>query len=686
MSEAQNPLLADFKTPFEVPPFGEIKNEHYLPAIEEAIQVSKQEIDELISNTATPNFTNTIEAYEHGGALLGRISAILFNLNHAETNPDLQQITMQASVKMTEFSNEVSQNPDLFKRVKEVYDKKESLDLMPEQHTLLMKTYKSFVRNGANLSEDKKAIFKELSTDLAQLSLKFNENVLAETNAYELVLEDKKDLAGLPDFVVEAASEAAKAKDYEGKWLFTLQAPSYIPFMENAENRSLREKLYKAYMSKASKGNDFDNQEIIRKIIKNRSELAQLLGYASYADYVLEERMATSYDNVKGFLEELKDKSYDKAKEDVKEVHEFVQSKGEAFELQRWDWAFYSEKLKKQKFDIDDEVLKPYFQLEKALDGIFEVANRLYGISFKKNETIPVYHPDVMAYEVLDKKGDHLSVFYADFFPREGKSGGAWMTSFRDQHMSDGVDIRPVVSIVCNFTKPTASKPSLLTFDEVNTLYHEFGHALHGMLSKAIYQSTSGTSVFWDFVELPSQIMENWLLEKECLDLFARHYETDQPIPQELIDNIRNSAKFQQAYATVRQLSFGMLDMKWHTLNQSDVEEGFPASIYDFERTVFDPLELFPVVSETMMSTQFSHIFAGGYGAGYYSYKWAEVLDADAFSLFKEKGVFDQETANAFKTNVLEKGGSEHPMDLYVRFRGKKPTIDALLERSGLNV
>ena len=685
MSEMRNPLLSDFNTPFKVPPFSVIKNEHFLPAIEEAINQSRTEIKNLLTNKEEPTFENTIEIYENGGKYLSQASSILFNLNHAETSPELQQITMEASVMMTNFSNEVSQNVELFSRIKEVYNKKDDLDLKPEQLTLLKKTYKGFVRNGADLNDADKKRFAEIKTELSQLNLKFNDNVLAETNSYELVLENQDDLVGLPDYVIEAASETAESKGHEGKWVFTLQAPSYLPFMENSEKRELREKMFKAHMCKAFQSNEFDNQENIRKIIQYRAELARLLGFDTYADYVLEERMAMKVSAVDEFLEELLEKSLKKAKSEVSEIQNFIKSKGDDIEVQRWDWAYYSEKLKKERYNIDDDLLKPYFKLENVLNGVFEVATKLYGIQFVENKDIPVYHPDVKAYEVLDESNQHVSVFYADFFPRTGKSGGAWMTSYRDQHMaSDGQDVRPVVSIVCNFTKPTASKPSLLTYDEVNTLFHEFGHALHGMLSKASYQSTSGTSVFWDFVELPSQIMENWVNEKECLDLFAKHYETDQLIPAEYVDRIIESSKYHEAYATVRQISFGLLDLAWHGIPFTSINDYLSDSIYDFERLSLDKTELFPIVPDTCMSTQFTHIFAGGYGAGYYSYKWAEVLDADAFSLFKKNGVFDKRTAQSFKENILEKGGSEHPMELYKRFRGQEPTIDALLLRSGL--
>jgi peptidyl-dipeptidase Dcp len=682
MSNNQNPLLETFNTPFDTPPFEKFKPEHYLPAIKEAIEMSRKQTEEIVNNPEAPSFENTIVAMDKGGEKLGVIAHVLFNLNSAETSDEIQAAARDASPILSEYSNEVWQNLDLFDRVKKVYASKDELDLDAEQKMLLEKTYKSFIRNGANLNEADQSRFKEISMELAQLTLQFGENVLAETNDYEMIIEDENDLSGLPGMIKAQAAETAKSKGQEGKWIFTLQAPSYIPFMENADNRSLREELYRAYMSKANKGDERDNKETIKKIVSLRTEMAKLLGYASFAHYVLEERMASTPDTVLDFLKDLLNKAKPKAEEEVAELKEFVNELGDDIDLQRWDWAYYSEKLKKKKYNIDDELLRPYFKLENVLNGVFLTAEKLYDITFKKLDNVPVYHPEVEAYEVLDASGNHVSVFYADFHPREGKRGGAWMTSYRDQEVRDGNDIRPLVSIVCNFTPSTPDNPSLLTFNEVLTLFHEFGHALHGMLANSKYSSLSGTSVYWDFVELPSQIFENWCYEKECLDLFAEHYETGEKIPQEYIDKIKASSTYHEAYATVRQLSFGFLDMTW--FNQSLEEAQSMDDLSKFEEDAMAPTELFPKVPGTMMSTQFSHIFAGGYGAGYYSYKWAEVLDADAFSLFKEKGIFDKETATSFKDNVLSKGGSEHPMELYKKFRGREPKVDALLERAGL--
>jgi len=675
-----NPLLSSFDTPFQTPPFHLIKTEHYKPAIESLIKDSREEISKIISNDEPASFNNTIEALEGTGRKLDEAAEIFFNLNSAETGEEMQQLAAEISPILTEFNNEIMQNADLFGRVKSVYDQVGQLDLDDEQNMLLTKTYKGFIRSGANLSGADKDRFKEISMSLSKLTLKFGENVLAETNAFQLVLEDESDLAGIPTGIKAQAAAAAKEEGHEGKWLFSLQAPSYIPFVEYADKRELREKMFRAFVSKSFKGNEYDNQENIIHIVALRAELAELLGYTTYADYVLEERMAETPSKVNAFLQELLDKSLAKAQKEVEEIKEFISEIGDDIKLERWDWSYYAQKLKKSKFDLNDEMLRPYFKLENSLDGIFKIAQKLYGLEFVENKDIPVYHKDVKAYEVKDEHGDHLSVFYADFFPRKGKRGGAWMTSFRGQ-WKDEIDHRPVVSIVCNFTPPTEDKPSLLTYDEVNTLFHEFGHALHGMLANGKYKSISGTSVFWDFVELPSQIMENWLGEKECLDLFAHHYETGDVIPADLVQKIKDSSKFHAAYQTLRQLSFGMMDLAWHSIKKdTEIKD-----VKSFESNATAKTELMNPVEGTCMSTQFSHIFHGGYGAGYYSYKWAEVLDADAFSLFKEKGIFDKETAKSFKENILSKGGSEHPMKLYKKFRGQEPSLDALLERSGLN-
>ncbi|MEP1097460.1 MAG: M3 family metallopeptidase [Cyclobacteriaceae bacterium] len=677
-----NPLLSSFKTPFELPPFSEIKEDHYIEAIDYALKEAKKDIENIIKSTEGPTFENVIEALEKSGQMLTRNSTILFNLNSAETNDEIQKITQDISPKLAAFDSEVKQDSNLFQKVKIIYEKRDELNLDQEQQKLLSNTYLDFVRRGVELEGESKNRFKEISIELSKLSLKFSENVLSETNSFELIIEDESSLSGLPDDVRSRAAQLAKQKGHAGKWIFTLQAPSYIPFVEYADDRGLREQMFMAYMSKCIKGDEHDNQEIIKEVIALKAELSNLLGYPTFAHYILEQRMAGDPSKVKTFLDDLLNKSLAKAKGEVEEIKEYMKSSGIDHELQRWDWAYYSEKLRKEKYELDDELVKPYFKLENVIEGVFKTAEKLFDITFVENASLPKYHDDVKTYEVVDRNGAGVAVFLADFFPREGKRGGAWMTSFRGEKRDEGRRVLPQVSIVCNFTPSSDNTPSLLKFDEVKTLFHEFGHALHGMLADTTYESLAGTNVYWDFVELPSQIMENWCYEKECLDLFANHYETGELIPEELVDRIIRSSTYHEAYATLRQISFALLDMNWHSMSVEEAKK--VGSVFDFEKKAFASTELFPEVSDTNMSVQFSHIFAGGYAAGYYSYKWAEVLDADAFSLFKEKGVFDKDTANSFKENVLSKGGTEHPMDLYKKFRGKEPSVDALLKRAGL--
>ena len=676
-----NPLLVEFNTPFHTPPFQNIKLEHFKPAIIQLMDLAREEIGLIADSSAHPTFENTIEALENAGRKLDEVSEIFFNLNSAETSDEMQALAVELSPMLTDYGNEIMQNVHLFERVKTVKNDADIEKLDPEQQMLLEKTYKGFVRNGAELTGRDKDRYNEISKDLAMLSLKFSENLLAETNAFEMHITDESMLAGLPENIKEAAAQLSKEHGKDEGWMFNLHAPSFVPFMEYADNRELREKLLKAYSSRSYKGNDKDNQDIVLKTIKLRAEIAELLGFESFANYTLSERMAETPEKVNLFLNQLLDRCLQKAQREVEEIKEFIKELGDDIEVQRWDWAYYSQKLKRKKFDLNDEMLRPYFKLENALQGIFDIAHRLYGIKFIENKEIPVYHKDVVAYDVRNEDNEHVSVFYADFFPRKGKRGGAWMTSFRGQWKNEN-DQRPVVSIVCNFTPPTGNKPSLLTFNEVNTLFHEFGHALHGMLANGKYSSLSGTSVYWDFVELPSQIMENWLEEKECLDMFAKHHESNETIPEELIQKIKDSSKFQAAYQTLRQLSFAMLDMAWHSLNSEEAKK--VRNVNEFETLAISKTSLLDKIPGTCLSTQFAHIFHGGYAAGYYSYKWAEVLDADAFALFKEKGIFNREVASSFKENILSKGGSEHPMKLYKRFRGQEPTIDALLVRSGL--
>jgi len=673
-----NPLLQLFQTPYQVPPFGEIKHAHFIPAIDAGIEEARKEIQDIAESAEPATFENTVEALEWSGEKLSRVAPIIFNLNAAETNEELQKITQEASQKLTAFNNDIKQNEKLFGRIKAVYNQRDQLQLTGEQRMLLEKTFKSFVRSGAELKEQARERFREISMSLSKLGLEFGENLLAETNQYELVIDREQDLSGLPKDVVNRASHLAKEKGYTGKWVFTLQAPSFMPFMEHADNRQLREKMYKAHMSKCFKGDDRDNQKIIQEIVSLRAEMAALLGYSSFAEFVLEERMAESPENVVQFLDELLEKARPLAEKEVEEIKDYMRQQGVDHDLQRWDWAYYSEKLRKEKYNLDDEQLKPYFKLENVIEGVFKTARKLYKISFQENKEIPRYHKDVTVYEVLDEKNEVIAIFFADFFPRAGKRGGAWMTAYRDQAVKHGSRVIPQVSIVCNFTPSTSDSPSLLKFDEVKTLFHEFGHALHGMLADATYASLSGTSVYWDFVELPSQIMENWCFEKECLDLFARHFETGEAIPQSYLDSLKKASTYHEAYATIRQVSFAMLDMAYHT-GKGEVQD-----VGAFERKAMASTELFPAVAGTNMSVQFGHIFAGGYAAGYYSYKWAEVLDADAFELFKEKGVFDEQVAISFRDIVLQKGGTEHPMTLYKKFRGREPDINALLRRAGL--
>lgn len=673
-----NPLLSKFDTPFQTPPFNEIKHEHYMPALDSAISMARHEIDAIVNNRQEPTFENTIEALDQSGKLLADVSNILFNLNEAETDSVLQQIVVEASPKLTDFSNDINLNPELFKRVKAVWEKRDSLKLNPEQMMLLDKTYKGFVRNGANLSDSDKEKYRAISRELSELTVRFNQNVLAETNGYKLHITNQADLGGLPQSLIDAAAYTAKQQGLDG-WVITLDYPMYGPFMKYADNRELRKQLYMAYGSRCFKGNEYDNQQLVTRIVNLRLEMANLLGYPNYATFVLENRMAETPERVNEFIAELVDASLPAARIEVKEVEEFALQQGFKGNLERWDWSYYSEKLKNAKYSYNEEELKPYFQLEKVIEGVFLLANKLYGLTFLPNSNIPVYHPDVKAYEVYDGSGRFMAVLYLDFFPREGKSGGAWMTSFRSQYREKGKDVRPLVSIVANFTKPTDKQPSLLTFYEFTTFLHEFGHALHGMLSDCTYSSLSGTAVYRDFVELPSQIMENFAVEKEYLDQFAVHYQTGEKIPQELVQKIIASRNFQAGYFSVRQLGFGILDMAWHTITKP-VNDDVDA----FEKKVLDSIEVLPPVKGTNMSVAFGHIFEGGYAAGYYGYKWAEVLDADAFELFKQKGIFNREVAQSFRENILSKGGSEHPMELYKRFRGQEPSTDALLKRSGL--
>lgn len=674
-----NPFLKAYKTPHQTPPFDEIKTEHYVPAFEQGIKEQQAEIDRISSDPEAATFANTIEAYERSGDLLRRVSSVFFNLLSAESNDEMMKIAQEMSPKLSEHQNNISLNPQLFARVKAVFEKRKSLGLSSEQIRLIEKVYDGFEDSGATLSDSGKEIYRELSTNLSKYTLDFGQNVLKETNAYEMLLTDQKELDGLPKGVVDAAAAKAKSKGKTG-WMFDLSAPSYIAFMKNSKNRDLRKKLYVAFASKCVKGNEFDNQENIRKIAATRLKLAQLMGYPDYATYSLRDKMAKNKDNVYKLLDKLNAAFQDAARKDVKEVQDYASKlEGKPVAMEPWDWSYYAEKLKDSKYSVSDEAVRPYFELENVKKGVFGLATDLYGITFKKNTEIPVYHPEVEAFDVFDADGKFLAVLYTDFHPREGKRQGAWMTEFKGQYSIDGQDSRPHVSLVMNFTRPTQTEPALLTFDEVETFLHEFGHGLHGMLTKCSYEMLSGTSVSRDFVELPSQVMENWLTEKEFLDRFAVNYKTGEKIPASLVKRLVDAANFNAGYLCYRQLAFGYLDMAWHTLSVP-----YEGDVKKFEQDATRKVQLLPIVEGTSVSSAFNHIFAGGYAAGYYSYKWSEVLDADAFAAFKLNGIFDKKTAESFRKNILEKGNTEDPANLYVRFRGQEPSIDALLERNGI--
>ncbi len=673
-----NPLLQEWSTPFETPPFTDIKTEHYKPAIQEAIRSALHEIDAITENQAEADFENTIGALDNAGQMLARITSVMFNLNSAETSKELQETAQDVSPLLARFSNDITLNAKLFSRIVNVYEKRDSTDLTSEQRILVERKYRNFMLGGAGLKDEDRARFREISEELSRLTLKFEENVLAETNSWFLHLTDEGDLEGLPEGIIEAAKAEATKREMEG-WVFTLHFPSYVPFMQYSERRELREKMLKAYASRAFRGNEYDNSENVKKLASLRLELANLLGFRTYSDMILGDRMADTPEKVMRFLDDLYNASGNAAHRDFENLRLFSASLGQPVDLQRWDWSYFSEKLRKKLYDIDDEILKPYFPLLKVEEAIFGLAGRLYGLRFVKNDTIPVYHPEVSAFEVYDRDNTFLAIFYTDYHPRPGKNGGAWMTSYRDQKKENGKDVRPFISIVANFTASTKTRPSLLTFNELTTFLHEFGHALHGMLTRCNYESLSGTSVARDFVELPSQFMENFAYEKEWLDTWAVHYFTGEKLPDEIIRKLKESSIFNEGYACYRQLSFGFLDMAWHTLIRVPEED-----ISAFERNAMSKTEMFPPVTGLNMSAQFTHIFSGGYAAGYYGYKWAEVLDADAFDLFKEKGIFNQEAADSFRKNILEKGGTEKPQDLYRKFRGRDPEMKAFLERSGL--
>lgn len=677
MAKSENIFLSEFKTTNGAIPFDKITNSDFEPAILQGIEEQKQQINAIVNQRSVPNFENTILALEQSGKTLSRVLGVFYPYISANSNDELMEISTKLSPVLTAHSTSISLNEELWERVKFVYDNADKLNLDSEDRMLLEETYISFVRSGANLQGEAREKYRQLNNDISMLTLKFGQNVLKELNTYEIWLE-KEDLAGLPESSIEAARTAAKEKGKDG-YLITLAAPSYRPFMQYSSRRDLREKLYKMYNSRNTSG-EFSNIEIMSQIADKRRQLANIFGYKTFAEYKLSHTMAQNSQNVYNLLNNLRDAYLPTQKNEMKELEKFASTlEGKKVKIEAWDYSYYFNKLKDSKFDLNDEILRPYFELNNVIDGVFGLATKLYGIKFIENHDAQVFNPEVQAFNVIDADGTYLGMIYTDFFPRASKRSGAWMTGFRDQYIDDkGSDVRPLVSITMNFTKPTGSKPSLLTFDEVETFLHEFGHALHGLLSKVKYASLSGTAVYRDFVELPSQFNENYLIEKEFLDSFAKHYETGEAMPQELVDKIIASAQFGAAYACIRQLGFGYLDMAWHTITEP-VTDAFA-----FELNAMKEVQPFTVVEGCLLAPQFSHIFSGGYAAGYYSYKWAEVLEADAFAKFKEDGIFNQETAKSFRDNVLSKGGTEHPMELYKKFRGSEPNIDALLARDGV--
>ena len=672
-----NPFMRESSLPFGAPEFDKIKTEHYLPAFEAGIAEGKAEIDAIVANPDEPTFENTIEAMEYAGQTLNKVAGIFFNLMEAHTNDEMQAIAEKVSPMLTEFSMYTSLNAPLFEKVKAVYQKRDSLGLDVDQMKLLEDTYKGFVRGGANLSDEDKAVYSKLSEELSLATLQFSKNVLDATNAFTLHVKDSADLAGLPEYVKTMGAETAKEKELEG-WAFTLAYPSFGPFMKYSENRELRKQMWVAYNTRAV-GGEFDNNEVVKKIVDLKMQKIKLLGYETYADYALEERMAKDRKTVTDFINSLLVPSIPFAKKEVAEVQKYAKENGFTETLQPWDFSFWSERLQKEKYSLNEELLKPYFQLENCIDAVYGLATRLYGITFHELDNVPVYQEDVKVYEVKNADGSHLALLYADFFPRASKRGGAWMTAFREQSIQNGVEYRPFISIVCNFTKPTADAPALITHDELTTFLHEFGHALHGIFAEGRYTSLTGTSVSRDFVELPSQIMENWGYEPEYLNSFAKHYQTGEPIPAELIEKVVAAKNYLAGYGQVRQLHFGYLDMNWHTLTELP-----EVSTVEFEQKTLAPYAVLPSVPGSAFSNSFSHIFSGGYSAGYYSYKWAEVLEADAFSKFKEDGIFNPETAKSFRDNILSRGGMEDEAVIYRRFRGHDPQPEALMKKLGL--
>jgi len=675
----QNPFFTDYQTVYGVPPFDEIENQHFMPAFERSIQEHQKEITAIAESTEKPTFENTILAYERSGQLLEKVGSVFFNLSSSHTNDTLQEIARKISPMLSKHRDDISLNEALFARVQEVYDQKESLDLTAEQKQLLEKKYKSFVRSGASLPEEKKENLREINQKLSELSVAFGQNLLKENNNFLLVIEDEADLSGLPESVIAGAAETAKEKGHEGKWAFTLDRPSITPFLQYADNRELRKEIFLGYTNKGNNDNEYDNKEIAAEMASLRAERAALLGYPTHAHYILEENMAKTPDNVMSFLDRIMDPALKVAKKEVADLQAMADEEGANISIEPWDWWYYAEKVRKAKYDLDESEVRPYFELTNVRNGVFEVTNRLFGLTFEERNDIPKYHEDVQVFEVKEANGDHVGILYMDFFPRPSKRGGAWMSSFRKQSAANGEKVTPVITTNFNFTKPSGDQPALLSFDEVTTTFHEFGHALHGLLSNCTYNSLSGTSVPRDFVELPSQIMENWATEPEVLALYAKHYETGEVIPQEIVDKLNQSKHFNTGFATVEYLSAAYLDMAWHTLEKPEIKETL-----SFENEALEACGLIPQIVVRYRSPYFSHVFSGGYSSGYYSYVWAEILDADAFNAFKETDLFDAETAKAFRENILERGGTEDPMVMYKKFRGNEPAVEPLLERKGL--
>lgn len=676
----ENPFFSEYNTPFQTPPFHLIKTVHYMPAFKEGMKQQRAEIKQIVKNPQVPTFENTIEAFERSDALLTKVDNVFDNMRSALTNDELQIIAKEVAPLLSKHSDDIFLDEGLFKRVKTVYENRAEFNLNQEQKMLLKETYKAFVRGGANLPEDKKAEFREINKELSLLSIQFGENVLEEDNAFELLIEDENDLAGLTEAIITSAAEAANERGHSGKWVITLHKPSFMPFLQFSEKRELREKVFKAYINRANNSNEYDNKEILKKMVDLRLKRAKLLGYETHASFILEENMAKNSENVYGLLTQIWKPALRKAKRERAALQTLIDEEGHSFKLQPWDWWYYAEKLKKQKYDLDEEIMKPYFKMENVREGAFMVANKLWGITFEERTDIPVYHPDVKVFEVKEADGTHIGIYFTDYFPRASKRGGAWMSSYRKQYRLDDRNFTPIITNVGNFTKPIGEVPSLLRWEEVETLFHEFGHALHGLLSDRTYQSLTGTSVPRDFVELPSQIMENWASEPQVLKMYARHYQTDEPIPDELIQKIQNTSKFNQGFVNVEKVSAAFLDMDWHTLTEPTDQK-----VLEFEENSLNKIGLIPEIVVRYRSPNFRHIFAGGYSAGYYSYMWAEVLDADAFQAFKENGIFDRETGNAYRISILAAGGTEDPMVLYRRFRGKDPSVQPLLDRRGLN-